>query len=69
MKSVCARPDTAALKFALKLAAVSTVIPGTRNTRQTELNCGVSDQLAMSDALEHKLRAFNWLRGFWYSGK
>ena len=66
-----AEPDlaTAALKFALKPAAVSTVIPGMRNTRQAELNCGVSDQPAMSDELERKLRPFNWLRGFWYSGK
>lgn len=66
-----AEPDlaTAALKFALKPAAVSTVIPGMRNTRQAELNCGVSDQPAMSDEVERRLRAFNWLRGFWHSGK
>ncbi len=66
-----AEPDlpTAALKFALKPAAVSTVIPGMRNMRQAEMNCGVSDQPPMSDELERRLRQFNWLRGFWYSGK
>jgi aryl-alcohol dehydrogenase-like predicted oxidoreductase len=60
---------TAALKFALKPAAVSTVIPGMRNERQAELNCRVSDQPAMSDELEKKLREHAWLRGVWYSGK
>ncbi len=66
-----AEPDmaTAALKFALKPVAVSTVIPGMRNERQAELNCGVSDQAAMSDALENKLREHAWRRGVWYSGK
>jgi aryl-alcohol dehydrogenase-like predicted oxidoreductase len=64
-------PDlaAAALKFALKPSAVSTVIPGMRNPRQAELNCGVSEQAPMSDELERRLRPFNWLRGFWYSGK
>ncbi|MCL5996617.1 MAG: aldo/keto reductase [Chloroflexi bacterium] len=66
-----AEPDmpTAALKFALKPAAVSTVIPGVRNVRQAEANCGVSDQPAMSDELEQRLRPFNWQRAFWYGGK
>jgi len=66
-----AEPDTAtaALKFALKPAAVSTVIPGMRNARQAELNCGISDQPAMSDTLENKLREHAWRRGVWYSGK
>lgn len=59
----------AALKFALKPAAVSTVIAGMRNIAQVEANCAVSDMPAMSDELEAKLRPFNWLRGFWYSGK
>lgn len=64
-------PDmpTAALKFALKPAAVSTVIPGMRNVRQAEANCGVSDLPPMSDAVEQRLRPLNWLRSFWYSGK
>lgn len=64
-------PDmaTTALQFALKPAAVSTVIPGIRNERQAELNCGVSDQPPLSDALEMKLREHAWRRGFWYAGK
>jgi aryl-alcohol dehydrogenase-like predicted oxidoreductase len=66
-----AEPDvaTAALKFALKPAAVSTVIPGMRNARQAEMNCGVSDQPPLSDALELKLRQHAWQRGNWYKGK
>ena len=66
-----AEPDmaTAALKFALKPAAVSTAIPGMRNARQAELNCGVSDQAPMSDALEYKLRDHVWRRADWYKGK
>jgi aryl-alcohol dehydrogenase-like predicted oxidoreductase len=66
-----AEPDmaTAALKFALKPSAVSTVIPGMRNERQAEANCGVSDQAAMSGELETQLRAYAWRRGIWYPGK
>jgi aryl-alcohol dehydrogenase-like predicted oxidoreductase len=66
-----AEPDmaTAALKFALKPAAVSTVIPGMRNEHQAKLNCGVSVQPALSDALEFKLREHAWQRGNWYKGK
>jgi aryl-alcohol dehydrogenase-like predicted oxidoreductase len=66
-----AEPDlaTAALKFALKPAAVSTVIPGIRNVRQAEMNCRVSDLPPMSEDLERKLHAHNWRRGIWYGGK
>jgi len=66
-----AEPDvaTAALKFALKPAAVSTVIPGMRTVRQAELNCRVSDQPAMLEELEMRLREHAWRRGVWYSGK
>jgi len=66
-----AEPDmaTAALKFALKPAAVSTVIPGMRNARQAELNCGVSDQAPMSDVLAYQLRDHAWRRADWYKGK
>jgi aryl-alcohol dehydrogenase-like predicted oxidoreductase len=60
---------TAALKFALKPDAVSTVIPGIRNVQQAEANVGVSDQPAMSDELERKLRGHRWNRAFWYAGK
>lgn len=64
-------PDvaTAALKFALKPAAVSTVIPGMRNERQAELNCAIGSQPPMSDDLELKLREHAWLRGVWCRGK
>ncbi len=64
-------PDlaAAALKFALKPAAVSTVIPGMRNVRQVEANCGVSDQPPMSDEVEKRLRGHQWRRGNWYGGK
>jgi aryl-alcohol dehydrogenase-like predicted oxidoreductase len=64
-------PDlpTAALKFALKPQAVSTVIPGIRNPDQARRNCAVSDMPPMSDDLERSLRAHNWRRAFWYGGK
>lgn len=64
-------PDlaAAALKFALKPAAVSTVIPGMRNLRQVEANCGVSDLSPMSDEIEARLRPHQWRRGNWYGGK
>jgi aryl-alcohol dehydrogenase-like predicted oxidoreductase len=66
-----AEPDvaTAALKFALKPEAVSTVIPGMRNVRQARMNCSVSDQPPLSDALELKLHEHAWSRGNWYRGK
>jgi aryl-alcohol dehydrogenase-like predicted oxidoreductase len=59
----------AALKFALKPPAVSTVIPGIRTVQQAEANCGVSDQPPISDELERKLREHRWNRAFWYGGK
>jgi aryl-alcohol dehydrogenase-like predicted oxidoreductase len=66
-----AEPDlvTAAIKFALKPAAVSTVITGIRNEKQARANCGVSGQKPMSDELERALRDHAWLRGVWYAGK
>ena len=60
---------TAALKFALKPQAVSTVIAGTRNPQQAEMNCAVGDEPPMCDALEEDLRAHNWRRSFWPAGK
>jgi aryl-alcohol dehydrogenase-like predicted oxidoreductase len=60
---------TAALKFALKPSAVSTVIPGIRNVQQAEMNIAVSDAKPMSDDLEKRLREHNWRRAFWYAGK
>ena len=60
---------TAALKFALKPQAVSTVIAGIRNPQQAEMNCAVGDEPPMCDALEQDLRAHNWRRTFWHAGK
>ena len=64
-------PDlaTAALKFAQKPNAVSTVIPGIRSIRQAELNCAVGNQPPLSDELEAELRRHYWRRAFWFSGK
>lgn len=59
----------AALKFALKPPAVSTVIPGIRNVKQAEMNCAVSDMAPLSEELEKKLRDHAWIRAFWYGGK
>jgi aryl-alcohol dehydrogenase-like predicted oxidoreductase len=59
----------AALKFALKPDAVSTVIAGIRNPRQAEMNCAVGDMPPMADDLEQELRAHNWRRSFWHTGK
>jgi aryl-alcohol dehydrogenase-like predicted oxidoreductase len=60
---------TAALKFALKPAAVSVVIPGIRSAAQAEMNLAIASQAPLSDALEQRLRPHQWRRGFWYTGK
>jgi aryl-alcohol dehydrogenase-like predicted oxidoreductase len=60
---------SAALKFALKPRAVSTVIPGIRNVAQAEANMAVGSAPPMGDELERKLRAHAWRRAFWYGGK
>lgn len=59
----------AAIKFALAHGAVGTVIPGMRNPRQAEANCGVSGMPEMTPELQERLHAHNWLRAFWYRGK
>lgn len=56
----------AALKFALKPPAVSTVIPGIRSVQQAEANMAVADMPPLSDDLEQRLRPHMWRRGFWY---
>ena len=58
-----------ALKFALKPAAVSVVIPGMRSVAQAAANCAVGDAGPLSDDLEQELRRHYWRRAFWYSGK
>ncbi|HEY1314536.1 MAG TPA: aldo/keto reductase [Steroidobacteraceae bacterium] len=60
---------TAALKFALKPAAVSVVIPGIRSVAQAEMNLAVGSAPPLGDALEERLRPHAWRRGFWYAGK
>ena len=55
-----------ALKFALANPAVSTVIPGIRNSQQAEANTGASDLPDLSDEILLKLRDHAWLRAFWY---
>jgi aryl-alcohol dehydrogenase-like predicted oxidoreductase len=60
---------TEALRFALKPAAVSTVIPGIRNPDQARKNCAVSDLPPMAEEMERRLRGHNWRRAFWYGGK
>jgi aryl-alcohol dehydrogenase-like predicted oxidoreductase len=64
-------PDlpAAALKFALKPPAVSTVIPGIRSPDQAGKNCAVSDMPPLGDDVERQLRGHNWRRGIWYGGK
>ena len=59
----------AALKFILMHPAVSTVIPGMRNSAQAEANASVSDLPNMSEELVQRLRAHAWRRAFWYDGK
>ncbi|MBM3794840.1 MAG: aldo/keto reductase [Acidobacteria bacterium] len=64
-------PDTAtaALKFALKPAAVSTVIAGIRNPWQAEKNCAVGAMAPLTGRLEQELRKHYWRRALWHSGK
>lgn len=59
----------AALKFVLAHPAVTTVIPGIRNTAQAEANCAASDLPDLPPDLLEKLRRHNWRRAFWYGGK
>jgi len=59
----------AAIKFALAHPAVSTVITGIRNVAQAQANAGVSGMHDLPEEVLLKLRAHNWLKGVWYSGK
>jgi aryl-alcohol dehydrogenase-like predicted oxidoreductase len=54
-----------ALRFCLHPAAVSTVIPGMRNTANVERNCAVSDGRRLSPALIEKLGEHRWERNFY----
>jgi aryl-alcohol dehydrogenase-like predicted oxidoreductase len=59
----------ASLKFVLAHPAVSTVIPGMRNSDQVNLNIAVTSLPPMAPELVEKLYSHNWRRGIWYSGK
>jgi aryl-alcohol dehydrogenase-like predicted oxidoreductase len=59
----------ASLKFALAHPAVSTVIPGMRNTDQVNLNCATTSLPGLQPELIQKLRQHIWRRGVWYNGK
>ncbi|HEX2866962.1 MAG TPA: aldo/keto reductase [Ignavibacteriales bacterium] len=54
-----------ALKFCLSHPAVSTVIPGIRNTRQAEMNTSVSDNDLLKEEELSELNQFAWRKDFW----
>ena len=54
-----------ALRFCLSSPAVSTVIPGMRNTRHVAANTGVSDAGPLSPEVIAKLHAHRWVRSFY----
>jgi len=54
-----------ALRFCLSNPAVSTVIPGMRNTRNVESSCSVSDPGPLSPALLARLKDHVWIRNFY----
>jgi len=58
-----------ALKFPLMHPAVSTVIPGMRNSAQAKANCIVSDLPDIPESLLLRLRNHAWRRSIWYGGK
>ena len=58
-----------ALKFVLAHPAVSTVIPGMRNSRNAVANTQVSDLDDLSDEVINRLHKHYWHRGVWYGGK
>ncbi len=58
-----------ALKFVLAHPAVSTVITGIRNSRQSSMNAEVSSLPDLTGDIISKLRNHAWLRSFWYNGK
>ncbi|MEN7546632.1 aldo/keto reductase [Rapidithrix thailandica] len=59
----------AALKFAMKPPAVSTVISGIRNAQQAERNTAVADMPDLPEEYMEMLRHHYWVRAFWYTGK
>lgn len=54
-----------ALRFALSHPAVSTVIPGIRNTKQAEMNSVASDGNLLGEEEKKELKRFYWRKDFW----
>lgn len=57
-------PDYA-LRFCLSHSAVSTVIPGIRNVKQSEANTAVSDGILLDEKEIDDLKKFYWRKDFW----
>jgi aryl-alcohol dehydrogenase-like predicted oxidoreductase len=56
-----------ALRFCLSHRAVSTVIPGMRNTRHVEANTATSEAGPLSEQALKNLRAHRWVRSFYWT--
>jgi aryl-alcohol dehydrogenase-like predicted oxidoreductase len=54
-----------ALRFCLSHFAVSTVIPGMRNTRHVASNIGASEAGPLPEEMLRKLRRHRWVRNYW----
>jgi aryl-alcohol dehydrogenase-like predicted oxidoreductase len=54
-----------ALRFCLSHPAVSTVIPGMRNTRHVAANVAASDAGPLPEEMLRKLRKHRWIRNYW----
>jgi aryl-alcohol dehydrogenase-like predicted oxidoreductase len=59
---------TAAIRFALAEAGMSSVIPGMRNVRQVEANVAASDAADLPATLLERLYEHWWNRGNWHAG-
>ena len=55
-----------ALRFCLTPKAVSTVIPGMRNTRHVAANVAASDAGPLPPETLQKIRPHRWVRNFWH---
>ena len=55
----------AAMRYALSSPAVSTLIPGMRNPRNVDRNCGYSDGAEFPAELIERLAPFNWPRNYY----
>jgi len=55
-----------ALRFCLSHAAVSTVIPGMRNTKHVAANTAVSDAVPLPAEVLNNLRSHRWVRSFYW---